>query len=112
MNSLQPVEVNCKCVEAGKQWEEYIIRLSTGLLMQNSEIKTVCVSFDVFLSLLHHTVSNRSGGGICRLYEGNCAPAAFETLAFAEKYFFFTPFEKLELIIDFFAEKESVGFVS
>ncbi len=111
MAILHKQDVDIDCVEKGRMWEDYILHLSSSFLLRKMDVAKIIVSFDVLVTLIHFTVFQRSQMELCRLFQSAGEPADLEMIPYYDKYFFYTPNEKLEIVVDFLAQPETIEFV-
>ncbi len=110
MAILRKAEVDVECVEKGNFWSEYLSYSLTSFRMSRMEISKVIVSFDVLIAMIHyasyqHTMSQQSN-----LYQSTGERAEIEMIPSTERYFYYTSNDKLEVIVDFFAQPETIEF--
>lgn len=110
MAILRKTDVDVECVEKGNFWSEYLSYSITSFRMSRMEISKVIVSFDVLIAMIHYTSYQHSMSQQSNLYQSTGERAEIEMIPSTEKYFYYTPNEKLEMIVDFFAHPETIEF--
>ncbi len=110
MAILRKTDVDVECVEKGNFWSEYLSYSITSFRMSRMEITKVIVSFDVLIAMIHFTSYQHSMSQQSNLYQSTGERAEIDMIPSAEKYYYYTPNEKLEIIIDFFANPETIEF--
>lgn len=111
MSLITKPEVDIDCVEKGHMWSDYILHCSSGLLIRKMEVTHILVSFDVLISLIHHSTYQAQNGECSRLFQDNGTPAEISTFTHSEKYYFYTHHEKVDVIVDFLAHPETIELV-
>ena len=110
MALVRKTDVDIECVEKGNFWSEYLSYSISSFRMSRIEISKVIVSFDVLIAMIHYTSYQRSMSMQSNLYQITGESAEIEMIPSVERYFYYTPNEKLEVVIDFFAHPETVEF--
>ncbi len=110
MSIARKTEVDVECVEKGNFWSEYLSYSIASFRMSRIEISKVIVSFDVLIAMIHFSSYQHSMSQHSNLYQGTGEYAETDTIASSEQYYYYTPNEKLEVVVDFFAQPDSLEF--
>lgn len=110
MAILRKTEVDVECVEKGNFWSEYLSYTIASYRMSRMEITKVIVSFDVLIAMIHYTSYQHSMSQQSNLFQSTGESAEIEMIASTERYYYYTTNEKLEVVVDFFAQPETIEF--
>ncbi len=105
------IEIDRECSEKGRMWNDYIIHLSNALQVGRIPLTKLLISFDVLISLIHHAGERVDAHEYCRFRSDSGEPADIESIPNAERYYFYTSNDKIEVLVDLFAHPDTVEFV-
>lgn len=111
MAIVRKSEVDVECVEKGNFWSEYLSYSIASFRMSRIEISKVIVSFDVLIAMIHYSSYQHSMSQQSNLYQATGERAEIDMLPSSERYYYYTSNDKLELVIDFFTQPETIEFV-
>lgn len=108
MFTNKQVEIDKACSEKGRVWSDYILHLSTAFFVSKIPVSTIHVSFDVLVALVHYSIERMEKNEYCRLYQASGEPVDMDAISYGEKFIFYTAHDTLELVVDLFAQPETI----
>ena len=102
------VEIDNGCCEKGRIWSDYILHLSTAFFVGKIPVSKVYVSFDVLVALVHYSMERMEKNEYCRLYQASGESVDLDAISYADRFVFYTSHDKLELVINLFAQPETI----
>jgi len=111
MALLRKTEVDIECVEKGNFWSEYLSYSIASFRLSRMEIVKVIVSFDVLIAMIHFSSYQHAMEQQSNLFQSTGERTEIELIPCTERYFYYTPNDKIEIAVDFFAHPETMEFV-